>query len=454
MKRTALQVCLAAVCLIAVATAGWTQQPQNKEVRKVTLQDAISLALANNNSITIAREVYNQSVGRIKEVRSDVLPQLDVTASTQETGPLPKISLGGGPSVAIGTSNTTTATAALTQVIDLNGRKRLSTDIASLQSYAQRLDLEQTERQVILDTQTVFYTVRLAQAQLEVVMASLTAAREQLRISQAQFDAGTAPKFDVTRAQVEVANIEQSAITAGNRIELGKAALNTVMGLDATSPIEVVSEQPKAEPLKESLENSVKLATTNRPEVKAAQLHLDASKKGISFAKRERIPTLSAMANYNYSGPSSLFRPNTLTWVVGLTTSFPLFDGGAISARVSQAKNGAGAAEAALAQVKLNVTLEVAVSMLDVNEALERSKTTTQNVAEAEEALRLAQVRYQSGIAVQVEVTDAEEALTRARSNHVSALYDYATALARYQKATATQPQYASAPETAGGAKS
>ena len=83
----------------------------------------------------------------------------------------------------------------------------------------------------------------------------------------------------------------------------------------------------------------------------------------------------------------------------------------------------------------------MATTISVLEEAAKRTRTTAESVALAEEALRLANVRYEAGIAVLVEVTNAESQLTQARFNEVNALYDYAIALADLQRATSSQPE-------------
>ena len=94
-----------------------------------------------------------------------------------------------------------------------------------------------------------------------------------------------------------------------------------------------------------------------------------------------------------------------------------------------------------LERVKLGVAREVRVAALNLQEAALRTESTAQTVALAQEALRLANVRYEAGIAVAVEVTNAESQLTQARFNQVNAAYDYAIALAQLQRAASDQPE-------------
>jgi outer membrane protein TolC len=126
-----------------------------------------------------------------------------------------------------------------------------------------------------------------------------------------------------------------------------------------------------------------------------------------------------------------------------LALSIPIWDGGITKARVAEANADLSKAADTLTQVKLGVSLEVRTAALNVQDSLDRVSTTAENVSLAVEALRLANVRYNAGISTLVEVLDAESALTQARFNNVNALYDYTTAVADLERATATQPEMA-----------
>lgn len=424
------------------------QAQQAAEVKTITLPEAINTALANNKGVTIARERYERSRAQTKETKAAGLPQLNAQARTQRAGPIPEVTVGEPGSeqtITIGVPKSTTAGVSLSQVLDLNRRVSLATDIAELGSDIQRFELARTVEQLILDAQTAYYNVLRSEGQRDVAQSAVDTAQESLRVARAQFEAGTLPKFDMTRAEVDVANRQQTLISAANAVNVNKALLLNVMGVDPTKPVNVQPVTVSAEQFTTPIEQSVNTALTQRPEMAVAEANVRLQQRSVSFAKRERLPGLALDANYDYNANASFFQPNKTSWVVGLNLTFPLYQGGAIKARVDQAQSDEAAAQAALEQAKVDVALQVISTILDLNDAYQRIQTAEQNVKQAEEALRLAQVRYQSGISLQVEVSDAQTALTQARTNFVNATYDYATALARHRRATATQPEIASA---------
>jgi hypothetical protein len=84
---------------------------------------------------------------------------------------------------------------------------------------------------------------------------------------------------------------------------------------------------------------------------------------------------------------------------------------------------------------KQAVALDVRTALLDLQQALRQRQTTAANVAQAREALRIAQVRFQAGVSTSVEVTNAQVALIQAQNNQVNADFNFLNAEAHLRKA-------------------
>ncbi|MBM3457628.1 MAG: TolC family protein [Armatimonadetes bacterium] len=114
--------------------------------------------------------------------------------------------------------------------------------------------------------------------------------------------------------------------------------------------------------------------------------------------------------------------------------TIPLWDGGVSRARTQQARAEVEQADAQMRTARLQVEEEVRRSWTDQQEAVERRRAAAANTLQAREALRIARVRYEAGLAQNVEVTDAQVALTQARTNEVNAAYDYLAAAANLNR--------------------
>ena len=117
----------------------------------------------------------------------------------------------------------------------------------------------------------------------------------------------------------------------------------------------------------------------------------------------------------------------------------PIFDGLATRARVKQAKSGLRQIQIGMEQLKDGIGLEVRAAFFGFQESKELLKAQEETVQQAEESLRIANLRYENGMITNIELMDAELAFTQAQTNRFNALHDYIIAIAKLEKATASK---------------
>jgi outer membrane protein TolC len=166
-----------------------------------------------------------------------------------------------------------------------------------------------------------------------------------------------------------------------------------------------------------------------------AQENLKQSTEQIRIQRRARLPQLSLTGSYTLTPDTSGFAAEDHMWQVGAGLTLDVFDAGLIRSRVHEAEGARDSAAAALDQVRQSVALDVRTALATLRQAQLNRQTTAANVQQAQEALRIAQVRYRAGVATSVEVTDAQVALTQAQTNQVNAEYDYLDAEAALARA-------------------
>ncbi|MCW3052115.1 MAG: outer membrane protein [Chthonomonadales bacterium] len=198
-------------------------------------------------------------------------------------------------------------------------------------------------------------------------------------------------------------------------------------------------------------------ALRTRPEILQAEANIAAARKGIQIARRSSQPTISASAGYDYTPTAAGFtRANQAS--IGLNLNVPIFDGGLSRARVHEAEGDIASAETSRRQAIDQIQVEVQQADLTLLQARDRVAVANVGLAQAREASRLAQVRYNAGVSQAVgvspilELSTAQTSLTQAESNLVNALYDYNTARAQVDRAvgrysyTKTAPGYTAPP--------
>lgn len=414
------------------------------EASPLSLNQAVNLALLHSPGLRIAEEEYRRAGGALTSARGARHLNLGINASYQRFDKVETATFGEPPNqqtVKLGQLSARHATATLAQPIDISGELGAAVSAAEYQRRAALYDFEANRQQLLLNVRQSYYALLQAREQQRVAEESVGRYKELLRLANVRLEAGSAPKFDVLRAQTDLANAEQTQISAVNSVRLAEAQLASVMGVSLPSPVFLQAPSGKPGALPE-MEKLIEQGLTGRPEAEADEASVEAARKGIKVARRSLAPSLRIAFNYNYSGNTTLFQPRKFTSDVLVSLTLPIFDGGVTKGQIEQARASLESAQAAADQTGLTIRLDVEQAYVSIQNAEKRLSTAETTLAQAEEALRLAQVRYEAGVGTPSEITDAEVALTQAQTNVVNARYDVLLAYARLARATG-EPSYA-----------
>jgi len=336
--------------------------------------------------------------------------------------------------VSLGSKDNTTGTLTVAKPLYTGGRIPAAARQARAGADATLAGLQRTRQTVTNDVQRAYYGALVAADFVAVAEGALTSAREHLRVAQARQDAGVAPRFDVLRAKARGAQSEQALIQARNGLNLARAALNHAMGVGQDR--EFVLTTPLAEPTDTAgldLTALVSRARETRPEIHQTQALIEAAGAGVSLARSAKHPTLGVAWMYSRPLETSAFQVSN--WTLALTAGLNIFDGRQTSAAVSRARHERERARGLLEQVRQGIALQVRQAYLDLDSARERITAATAGVTEAEEAHRVAGLRYEAGVGISVEVIDAEVAVASAGNDYARAVYDYNVAAAQLEYA-------------------
>jgi outer membrane protein TolC len=189
------------------------------------------------------------------------------------------------------------------------------------------------------------------------------------------------------------------------------------------------------------LEAMIDTALEHRPEMLAAKYLTEITHKAINVARSGHFPTLSAVSDLNWQSQSDQFslQENEFTsWSAGLRLSIPIFDGFATSGRVANSKADYRQQRLAERDTRDKIVLEVEEAYDQLLQAKKALDVQVKTIAQAEKGLRIANVRYESGVGTLLEVLSAQSALTQARNARTEALYFFRDARAQLTKATTT----------------
>lgn len=395
----------------------------------LTIDDAVALALRQNETVAESQVSVSRARAQARAVTAQGLPQASAGATVLRQKE--SVANLGATSVVISPAVSKSASLSASQLLDVFGQVRRARGFADITTRIQELNVARSRSEVIYQTRIAYYNVLRASGAIEVAQAAVTDAAEQLRLARANKAAGTAPGYDVVRAEVQYAQQEQQLVTARDSLDLAAAALNNTLGRAVDTPVRIsaITDAPdRAVDMAAQTERALEA----RPEVVQADLAVRSNSVNVGLKRLGNYPTLSAVAGYSYNFTASGLSANKDNWDVGVSVQFPILDGGATHAQVRSAQADVRIAELQRDQLRRGVTLQVRQAGLAVQEAADRIGVADKAVGQAEEALRIARVRYQGGVATQLEVTDAETQLVSTRQSRNSARYDYYAARAAF----------------------
>jgi outer membrane protein TolC len=309
--------------------------------------------------------------------------------------------------------------------------------------------LRSTIDSLVETIRTQFYQIILDRALVQVQEESVNLLRSQLDDQQSRYEAGTVPQFNVLQAESQLQNQIPQLIAAQNNYRIAMVTLAKTLGIPADrqyvtdEPLPVVGSLDVIL-IKYDLSEALVTARANRPSLKAQRSNILAAVEEVTVARAGWQPTLTANAGLQVEeNPFSNNMRNTVNgWFFGVNGTWNIFDGGATYGRVKSA-------QATLEEQKVTYDDSVRQVELDVSTAVDNLRQAQETIVASKkavdvslESLRLANERLAAGTGTQLDVLNQQTQLTTARSNYFTAEFQYISAVAQYQFATATEVKY------------
>lgn len=422
------------VSAAAPLAAAPASQPPPPEPDRIDLPTAIGYAVENNFAIRQARERIRQQEGVLMEVKARAIPNVGATGFAQLNER--EISQFNPP-----TDRAWTISITASQALFAGGGIRSSIRGSQLAREAALLDLKATINAALLGVRTAYYQVLLARERITVQEENLRLLQEQLKTATDRFEAGTVSGFERLRAEVAVANAKTPLITARNDYRLAIESLRQQLGLsvrrtDAPEKAPDVVGKLDYVPSTFDLASATQSARANRPDLQRLTRLEEATEQGITTARSGYYPTLAVVGGWDLrGGMTHSFGDRREGFYAGLQSNWNIFDGRATAGRVAQARSVAEQTRLTVVEREITVEVEVRRAFSTWQEATELVDASGRVVEQAEEAVRLANARYNAGTGTQLDVLQAQVELTTARTNQVQAFYNYNVAVATLREA-------------------
>ena len=302
--------------------------------------------------------------------------------------------------------------------------------------------VDEVERNIKYQAEAIFYNAVLAKSTLEVIGKAHEQKTYNLETAEKNFDQGMISEYELLRARVEKLNVEPQLVAAESYLNVSRKQLKSFIGMPLDAEIRLVAPLDDTAAMElPTLDSLLDHAIANRPELQQAILEKQGRKKAIQIAKSDWLyPSLYLNGTYAWSASSDNFsirqQETADNWRVSLMLNVPLFDGGKSIGEVRKASTDYYQAKLAEEQLFDDIRLEVEAAYDQLVQARKALATQNETIAQAEEAMRIADLSYESGMATQLEVLAAQTALTQARTQLAETVFNLRLAKAELKKAT------------------
>ncbi len=398
----------------------------------LTLEDCLRLALENSRQLSAARHRRDAAEAELTLARAAGAPQLTVASGYLRLEDPPELSLP-GVSLSLGRSNAFFADLGIEQPIYTGGTVAAASQAAEAGREAAGAAYDALAEETALEVVRAFYEVLAARELVRVRRASLEQLESHLEATRNRFRQGAASEYEALRAEVELTNRLPDLVRAENGGASAGDRLTRLLGLDPRRPIDVAGELP--EPYRESVGSA---PSGERAERVAAAARQEAARAEVLAQRGTRRPTVSWLVHLFATSPEYFLANDAdpgLNAVGGLVVRFPVLDGGGREARILRAEAAAREASDLAKDLDLQLALEERVAQRRLAEAEAILVAQGEVIKQAEKALQIARVRYESGLGIELEVTDAQLALAEAQVVRVEALAKRAIAMAELHRA-------------------
>ena len=405
--------------------------------RPLTFEDALQRALDGNQSLKAAEARVRESDARVSEARTSFLPSADASylfTPAQQAAAL-RIPAGiFGQDEQLFRANFTRQNVLrfdVTQPLYTGGRLQHGLAASEFQAASTQHQFERARQALTLEVVQAYYGALLQQQGIAVAEEGLRRAEIQQRLAQTRFDAGSAARLDVVRAEVEVANAKAILIRARSASATALQALRAVMSLDDPAPLFLTGslDEETSVPGRDDLVAGLQ----QRADIKALSAERDSALQMKKLAGADLKPTVAFTGSLQYQqdGLTQFWNGDNRSFQAGLAIRMPLFSAPRVAAQKAAATAREQQAAHAISATLDSARLELTTAVEELASAREIVEVQRKAVELARESLSIAEVSYENGVITSSELNDARVSLMQTEWALAQAKYGVIVAGAR-----------------------
>jgi len=319
----------------------------------------------------------------------------------------------------------------------------IAIDQAKQQVLQAEANLASSQQDLATRVAQAYFDVLLAQDNVALSQAQMSAISEQLAQAKRNFEVGTATIVDTLDAQARYD--QTSALTIANRndLEVKRRALTQLVGKLPDSLVPLKEPLKPVAPEPGDIEAWVRAAGESSFPVVVAKANLVIAEEEVKRQRAGHLPTLDLTANVGRGVNPQTAVPNVIgstsnTGTIGLQLAIPLYSGGLIQSRVRQAVAQRDRARQDLENTERTVAQSVRANFLNVTSGIAQVNALEQAVVSTQSQLDSTILGRDVGVRTSVDVLNAQQQVYQTRRDLQQARYNFLLNTLRLKAATGT----------------
>src|SRR5450759_1817806 len=401
----------------------------------LSLRSLILQVVSTYPSVKIAEEAIRNADSRISLAKTGYNPEVDMTASFANLGPVTKLSIPSFGTFQLYPANNYSASLNYQQLIYDFGRTRQNIELENENKAIGEQTLEQVKQKLSLLTVNNFYTLLYLQAAIKIEEEQLAALNEHLGYVEKMMATGSATEYQVLSTKVRISTVESQNVDLVAALTAQQASMNSLLGNDqTTSP--VVKNELSVDLPEIASDSLLSYAFHNRDEVLINEKKTSLAELRYGMTKLQNKPMLNLLAS---GGVKNGYIPdlNKLTpnYVVGLGIRVPLFDGMKNKYNLSQAQSAITSLSYESEYTKRSISNELSEAEAYMYAAEKKITQFQLQLIQALKAYSLAETSFKSGMITNLDLLDANTSVSESRLMLLKARIDYAASVYKLKAA-------------------
>jgi outer membrane protein TolC len=409
-------------------------------VQALTLQECITLALTNNDSVHASLSNLEQQQQEVRISRSELFPKFKSNFQYTLFDRAPSFVIeknafapgvpASNAELPAGESSTYAFTLAVEQPLFTGGYLTNRHSRSRMQEKASRMEFKNTQSSTILKVKLAYYDVLKAFKLKETTQHSLKLKEELIRVTGEQYKAGAVKYEELLLVKSEMSRDKLELLKSENLIKIKEKALKNLIGLNMDDEISL-AEELENKKLVIGLNESRDMALNNRKDLAASNYMLKSSSDEIKIASSSYYPKSYVTGSYTRQKETPLANPDL--WALMLNINWDIFEWGKTKADVKRAEAKHRELTSEYELLKKDIMLEVEDHWFKVAEAEEGVKSAELNLIYAKEHYKNTSLKFNENLLKTAELLAAETSFIKSRNEYINSIYELIQAISLFE---------------------